>query len=111
MKNELKNPKDVQLQIKKDILDIRLKRLDVIARKEKIKTDKIKDELENKKIERDLQRIDPFANPIGDLLRVAQALVVDNSQSVGAEPAIRSMWDDEDLNIIKFKILQKIKQM
>jgi len=53
-----------------------------------------------------------FDSPIGQLLQVAQATVIDNEKTVvGSEPAVRSLWESEELEELKTLILVKARKL
>jgi hypothetical protein len=56
--------------------------------------------------------IGAFDSPIGQLLHVAQAMVIDNDKTiVGSEPAIRSLWEEDELAELKVLIMKKARQL
>lgn len=99
----------------KEILENRLKRVEIIDKVEIAKQRRKKEEVELKIKEVDLEKKkangDGWNHPISVLLSVAQAWKIDNDASVGTEPALRSLWDEEALNFIRKKLIKKIKEL
>jgi hypothetical protein len=111
------NPESV-----KETLDIRLKKVELIKKIDDTKISKAegylnieKKKLENVKINQDIEQAKKkmghslFGGPVTELLSVACAIYVDNDKTIGSEPAIRSLWNDDELKQIKELILEKIK--
>lgn len=53
-----------------------------------------------------------FQTPIDQLLAVARACCVDNDKSLpGSDPAVRSIWEDDELEEIKSLIMKKARKL
>jgi len=100
----------------KEILDNRLKRVEILKKIDEIKLTREKDELEvqKRKLENEeaKKRGTGWRSPIGELLDVAQTWIIDNSKSViGGEPVLISLWTDDEMEEIKHLILKKVRSL
>jgi hypothetical protein len=107
----------------KDILEVRAKKVSIIKEIETVKSQKIKDQLvikeqqlKNERLQIDNDKAtEPthgWSTPIGQLIDAAKAWCIDNDKTVvGSEPFIRSLWNDEELEMIKKKIMAKLKAL
>lgn len=100
----------------KDMLDCRMKKVEIIGKIEDIRSSKIMDELtiqrmklENKDLEK---RGSGFNSPIEILLGAARAWCIDNDKTVlGSEPVLRSLWEAHELEEIKDRIMAKLRKL
>ena len=100
----------------KEILDNRLKRVEILKKIDEIKLTRQKDELEVEKRKLENEEIGKrgsgWRSPIGELLDIAQTWIIDNSKSViGGEPVLISLWDDDEMAEIKSMILKKVRKL
>lgn len=98
------------------VLDQRLKRVEIIGKIERIRADKMLDELRIERQKLELEQVkrkeDGWNHPIDRLLDVARAWIIDNDKCLpGGEPALRSLWDEEDLDVLRYKILKKVNEL
>jgi hypothetical protein len=108
-KVEVKNPL-------KDALDMRMKRVEILGKIDEIRTAKILDEIqierEKVELEQTKRKENGYNSPLDKLLEVARACCIDNERTVvGSEPAIVSLWDASELEMIKRAILKKVKEL
>lgn len=99
----------------KEILDNRFRRVEILEKIDKIKLTRQKEELdiEEKELKNEIikKKENGFCSPIEKLLRATGACIIDNEKSVGTEPAFRSLWDEEALNLIRKQIIKKVKEL
>src|SRR5688572_27074519 len=100
----------------KEVLDNRLKRVEIHKKIDEIKLTRQKDELEVEKRKLENEEIGKrgsgWRSPIGELLDIAQTWIIDNSKSViGGEPVLISLWDDDEMAEIKSMILKKVRKL
>lgn len=94
------------------ILDNRIKRVDILRKIDDLKINRAKEELEIERRVLENQQIRSkeggWHHPISKLLEVTNAWVIDNERTViGSEPALRSLWDSSELELLKELILKK----
>lgn len=115
MKNKDKIKSFIPPQTSKEILDARFRRIEILEKIDKIKLNRQKEELlieEQKLRNEELKRKESgFFGPIEKLVMIAGAYIIDNERSTGTEPAFRSLWDNEDLNLIRVRLLKKVKEL
>jgi len=100
----------------KDALECRMKRVEIIGRVQQIKSEKVIDDLniqrmrlENKQLEK---QGSGWGSPLDQLLSAAQVMVIDNEKTlVGSEPAIRSLWNEDEIEEIKYLMMAKIRKL
>lgn len=74
--------------------------------------DKLRIEREEAELEQVKRKEAGWSHPIDKLLDVANAWYIDNSKSLTpSEPAICSLWTDEEMEEIKFLILKKARRL
>lgn len=111
MENEVKKPEILPF---KDVMDIRMKKVEIIKKLDEVKAEREKLELTLEKMRLEnlnLRKTDRWLSPLGELLQVAQLWYIDNGRSLGTEPALRSVWDDEEMNEIRDLILKKARKL
>lgn len=93
-------------------LDLRMKRVEIIGKIERIKADKLLDEIRIERERVDLEQVKRkeagWSHPVDKLIDAAKAWYIDNDLSYGSEPAVRSLWNDNELAYIKKRILKKL---
>jgi hypothetical protein len=109
-------------QIQKS-LENKLKRLEIVGKNQLNIADKLKydqesekRDLENESLQlgNDQKRKDRhnYLTPLQELIYVAQAIVIDDTKTVvGSEPAIKSLLNEEELKVVKKKIMKKIRKL
>lgn len=99
----------------KEVLECRAKRVEIIDKIELTKQRRLKEEIDLKIKETELERkkagSDNWNHPIAILLNVAGAYIIDNDKCTTTEYALRSMWDEEALNFIRKRIMKKVKEL
>lgn len=106
----------------KDNLEVRLKRVEILGKTQELKGNKLlikyKQEAERIELEMDKLRLEKmrageggFFPPILLLVDIAGAWCIDNDKSLGTEPALRSIWSQEEMQEIKRLILKKARKV
>lgn len=113
-------PKQPTTSKVKESLDNRFRRVEIIQKIETIKADKLKAEQESQKrdLEIESQLIEneklskglSYASPISELLNVAQSFVIEPT-TYGSDLKLRNLFTDDELEIIKDKIFDKINKL
>lgn len=104
----------------KEKLENRLKWLDAYQKIGVIKDEKIKFQQESEKrdLEVEYQQLknrriregqEGYNTPIDQLLSIARAYIIDNEKTQLSDPVLRSLWTLDELELIKKKILMKMK--
>lgn len=107
--------KQEPLSPEREKLEVRLKEIEIDQKLQDLESSKRMDdlqaryrELENKELEEGTG----FTGPLDKLLMVAKAVVIDNDKTLpGSEPAVRSLWDEEELEEIKKLIMKKARKL
>lgn len=106
----------------KENLDLRKQKIDLHARIDETRANKIRFEQEAYRRELELldleKRIDTppvtntFITPLDQLIGAAKAWFIDNNRTIlGSEPAIRSLWDEDEIEEIKALIMDKMRKL
>jgi hypothetical protein len=107
----------------KDSLEIRKARVELYKSIDEARFNKIRYEEERKKMElensykqQQLERIkkngEGWNTPLEQLLSIARAWCIDNEKTIiGSEPAIRSLWDEDEMDEIKARIIKKMREL
>jgi len=86
-------------------VDQKLQDLDVAKRMDELEISR-----RNLEISQMRKGIGQFDSPIGQLLQVVQAVIIDNDKTiVGSEPAFRGLWELDEIEEIKSLILKKAR--
>lgn len=107
----------------KEPLELRKARVEIYSKIDEARFNKVRYEEEEKKMklensykEVQLEKVkkngEGWNTPIEQLLNIARAWCIDNDKTiVGSEPAIRSLWEEDELAEIKARILKKMKEL
>lgn len=107
----------------KDSLDIRAKKVEIYAKIDEARFNKVRYEEEKKKMELEnsfkreqLERVrrngEGWNTPLEQLLAISRAWCIDNEKTIiGSDPALRSLWDEDELSEIKSKIMKKMREL
>ena len=105
-------------------LATRQKRVDLYAKimqskadKTRFKQEERKRFLENERLEIENEKAKEkdgggWNTPTGELMRAIQLWVIDNdSAAVGSDPVLKSVWTEEEMFILKKRLLKKLGQL
>jgi hypothetical protein len=111
-----KIPKVEERNPLKDALDMRMKRVEILGKIDEIRSAKILDQIqierEKVELEQTKKRENGYNSPLDKLLEVARACCIDNERTLmPSEPAIMSLWNADELEMIKEAILKKVKEL
>lgn len=107
----------------KDSLEIRKAKVEIHCKIDEARFNRVKYEEEEKKMrlenlykEIQIDKVkktgEGWHTPLDQLLSIAHAWCIDNEKTViGSEPAIRSLWNEEELAEIKFRIMKKMRDL
>lgn len=113
---KLEEPKKELLSPEREKLEVRLKEVEVDTKLQELSYSKLADDLNIEKmkieVEEAKRRGTGWLSPIDQLLSVARAWCIDNSRTViGSEPALKSLWEDDELEEIKHLIMKKARKL
>lgn len=105
-----------QLSPEREKLEIQLKELEIDCKRQELNAHIKMDEQEIEKRDLEIEDLKKqgsgFQTPIDQLLAVARACCVDNDKSLpGSDPAVRSIWEDDELEEIKSLIMKKARKL
>ena len=87
-------------------------RFNKIKFEEEVRRMKLENQQKEIHIEKMQKKEDGWTSPIDQLIFVARAWCIDNNKTViGSEPAIRSLWDEDELEEIKSLIIKKVRKL
>lgn len=65
--------------------------------------------IQNEKAKR--KKTDGWGSPEETLMGAIRLWVIDNDKTVGSEPVLKSVWTEEELFILKARLLKKLSQL
>lgn len=101
------------LSPEREKLEVKLKQIEIDQKEQDLESAKFMDdlEIERRTLENDELRQGDNGS-LDQLLAVARAYCIDNDKTVvGSEPAIRSLWEEDEIGEIKKLILKKARKL
>ena len=98
--------KEAEADVKKVEKDLKLQELTYNKIADEIAVEKLKFELDNMK-----KGLGQNDTPIEQLLSVVKASVIDNERTITSDPVYRSIWEADEIEEIKFLIMQKARKL
>lgn len=99
----------------RETLENRLKRVEILKKIDEIKLVRAKEEVETERKRFDLEQLKKkesvYPTPVDQLMAIARAYYIETDPKVGSEAAIKGLWDEEALNLIRSKIMKKVKEL
>lgn len=111
-----KKPDDnKKLSPEREVLEVKLKEIEIDQKLHDLATNKLVDELEIERFILENEQVRKgaggFSSPLDQLLSVARAWCIDNQRTITSDPVLKSIWEEDEMAEIKSLIMKKARKL